>query len=143
MPLPATAVVMSPWVDLACSGETMRTLASVDLTATEAGLRRMAGQYLAGRDPHEPLASPLYADLTGLPPFLVQVGGAEVLLDDSVRLARKAGIDGVDVTLQIWAEMQHFFQIGIGIYPEASRAAAETGARQFRPVRGLYPAHSD
>jgi epsilon-lactone hydrolase len=126
-PLPATAVVMSPWVDLACSGETMRTLASVDLTATEAGLRRMAGQYLAGRDPHEPLASPLYADLTGLPPFLVQVGGAEVLLDDSVRLARKAGIDGVDVTLQIWAEMQHFFQIGIGIYPEASRAVAEIG----------------
>jgi monoterpene epsilon-lactone hydrolase len=135
-PPPATAVAMSPWVDLACTGETMHSLAGVDLTCTEASLRRMAGQYLAGKDPHDPLASPLDADLAGLPSFLVQVGGAEILLDDSVRLARKAGIDGVDVTLQIWAGMQHFFQIGIGVYPEAGRAVAEIG-RWLRTHLGI------
>jgi epsilon-lactone hydrolase len=135
-PLPATAVAMSPWVDLACTGETMRTCAGVDFICTEASLHRMAGQYLAGQDPHDPLASPLDADLAGLPPFLVQVGGAEILLDDSARLARKAGIDGVDVTLQIWAGMQHFFQIGLGIYPEAGRAVAEIG-RWLRTRLGI------
>ena len=100
-PLPAGGVPISPWVDLACTGETLETNATADLTATKASLQRMAGQYLHGADPRTPLASPLYADLSGLPPLLIVVGGDEALLDDSVRLARSAGMAGVDVTLYI------------------------------------------
>ena len=89
-PLPAGGVPISPWVDLACTGETLETNAAVDLTATKASLQRMAAQYLQGTDPRTPLASLLYADLSGLPPLLIVDGGDEALLDDSVRLARRA-----------------------------------------------------
>jgi epsilon-lactone hydrolase len=82
----------------------------------------MAGQYLHGADPRTPLASPLYADLSGLPPLLIVVGGDEALLDDSVRLARSAGMAGVDVTLYIGAGMQHIFPIYCGAIPEAAVA---------------------
>jgi len=126
-PLPAGAVPISPWVDLACTGETLETRATVDLTATKASLQRMAGQYLHGADPRTPLASPLYADLSSLPPLLVIVGGDEVLLDDSVRLARAAGIAGVDTTLYIGAGMQHVFPIYCGVIPEADAAVAMIG----------------
>src|SRR5215203_3264665 len=78
-PLPAGSVSISPWVDLACTGETLEANAAVDLTATKASLLRMAGQYLHGADPRTPLASPLYADLSGLPPLLIVVGGDEAL----------------------------------------------------------------
>jgi monoterpene epsilon-lactone hydrolase len=123
-PLPAGGVPISPWVDLACTGETLETNATVDLTATEASLQRMAGQYLHGADPRTPLASPLYADLSGLPPLLVVVGGDEALLDDSVRLARSAGMAGVDMTLYIGGGMQHIFPIYCGVIPEADAAVA-------------------
>ena len=127
-PLPAGGVPISPWVDLACTGQTLETNAAADLTATKAGLVRMAGQYLNGADPRTPLASPLYADLSGLPPLLIVVGGDEALLDDSVRLARAAGIAGVDVTLYIGAGMQHIFPIYCGVMPEADAAVAMIGA---------------
>jgi len=127
-PLPAGGVPISPWVDQACTGETLETNASADLTATRASLMRMAGQYLQGADPHTPLASPLYADSSGLPPLMVVVGGAEALLDDSVRLARSAGMSGVDVTLYIGARMQHIFPIYCGTIPEADAAVAMIGA---------------
>jgi len=120
-------VPISPWADLACTGETLETRATVDLTATKASLQRMAGQYLHGEDPRTPLASPLYADLSSLPPLLVIVGGDEVLLDDSVRLARAAGIAGVDTTLYIGAGMQHVFPIYCGVIPEADAAVAMIG----------------
>src|ERR687889_817273 len=123
-PLPSGCVPISPWVDLACTGETLETNAAVDLTATKASLQRMAGQYLHGADPRAPLASPLYADLSGLPPLLIVVGGDEALLDDSVRLARSAGMAGVDVTLYIGAGMQHIFPIYCGAIPEADAAVA-------------------
>src|ERR687895_1335700 len=106
-PLPSGGVPISPWVDLACTGETLETNAAVDLTATKASLQRMAGQYLHGADPRTPLASPLYADLSGLPPLLLVVGGDEALLDDSVRLTRRAGMAGGDVTLYVGAGLQH------------------------------------
>jgi epsilon-lactone hydrolase len=83
---------LSPWVDLACTGETLDTRANMDLTVTKQSLQRMAGQYLHGADPRTPHASPLDADLSGLPPLLVIVGGDEALLDDSVRLVRSAGM---------------------------------------------------
>jgi epsilon-lactone hydrolase len=125
--LPAGGVPISPWVDLACTGETLDTNAAADLTATKASLQRMAGQYLHGADPRTQLASPLYADLSGLPPLLIVVGGDEALLDDSVRLARSAGMAGVDVTLYIGAGMQHIFPIYCGAIPEADVAVAMIG----------------
>jgi monoterpene epsilon-lactone hydrolase len=126
-PCRGAASPISPWVDLACTGETLDTNAAADLTATKASLQRMAGQYLHGADPRAPLASPLYADLSGLPPLLIVVGGDEALLDDSVRLARSAGMAGVDVTLYIGAGMQHIFPIYCGAIPEADAAAAMIG----------------
>jgi monoterpene epsilon-lactone hydrolase len=125
--LPAGGVPISPWVDLACTGETLETNATADLTATKVNLLRMADQYLQGADPRTPLASPLYADLSGLPPLLVVVGGDEALLDDSVRLARSAGMAGVDTMLYIGAKMQHIFPIYCGVMPEADAAVAMIG----------------
>lgn len=127
-PLPAGGVPISPWADLVCTGETLETKAAADLTVTRSSLLRMAGQYLHGADPRTPLASPLYADLSGLPPLLIVVGGDEALLDDSVRLARSAGMTGVDVTLYIGAGMQHVFPIYCGAIPEADAAVAMIGA---------------
>ena len=126
-PLPAGGVPISPWMDLACTGETLETNAAVDLTATKASLQRMAAQYLQGTDPRTPLASLLYADLSGLPPLLIVDGGDEALLDDSVRLARSAGMAGVDATLYIGAGMQHIFPIYCGAMPEADAAVAMIG----------------
>jgi monoterpene epsilon-lactone hydrolase len=125
--LPAGGVPISPWVDLACTGETLETNATADLTATKSSLLRMADQYLQGADPRTPLASPLYADLSRLPPMLVVVGGDEALLDDSVRLARSAGMAGVDTMLYIGAKMQHIFPIYCGVMPEADAAVAMIG----------------
>jgi epsilon-lactone hydrolase len=124
-PLPAGAVVLSPWTDLACTGESLNH--NNDLTVTKSALLRMASQYLAGRDSKNPLASPLYADLAGLPPLLVMVGGEEALLDDSIRFVRKAAIDGVDVTLRIGAGMQHIYPVYAGFMPEADQGVAEIG----------------
>ena len=126
-PLPAGCVAISPWVDLACSGESLESRAAVDLTVTKASLQRMAGQYLHGTDPRTPLASPLYAELAGLPPLLVVVGGNEVLLDDAVRLVRAAGIAGVDATLVIGGGMQHGYPIYAGYLPEADATVALIG----------------
>jgi monoterpene epsilon-lactone hydrolase len=121
-PLPAGGVMISPWVDLACTGESLDTRADVDLTVTKSSLERMVGQYLDGADPRTPLASPLYADLSGLPPLLVIVGGDEALLDDSVRFQRTAAIAEVDVTLSVGANMQHIYPIYCGAMPEADAA---------------------
>jgi epsilon-lactone hydrolase len=126
--LPAGGVAISPWVDLACTRETLETNAAAALTVTKASLQRMAGQYLQGADSRNPLASPLYADLFGLPPLLVVVGGAEALLDDSVRLVRSAGMASVDVTRYIGAGMQHIFPIYCGAIPESDAAVAMIGS---------------
>jgi acetyl esterase/lipase len=136
--LPAGAVPISPWVDLACSGESLVQNAQADLTVTKASLQRMAGQYLHGADPRTPLASPLYADLAGLPPLFIVVGGAEALLDDAVRLARTAGLAGVDATLTIVAGMQHIFPIYFGYLPEADAAVHTIG--EWIRQRTMLPA---
>lgn len=119
--------MISPWVDLACTGESMDTRADVDLTVTKSSLERMAGQYLDGADPRTPLASPLYADLSGLPPLLMVVGGDEALLDDSARFQRAAAVAEVDVTLSVGANMQHIYPIYCGAMPEADAAVAMIG----------------
>jgi acetyl esterase/lipase len=126
--LPNAAVAISAWTDLACTGNTIRTRADVDPMVTEAVLSRMVHDYLQGGDARQPLASPLYADLRGLPPLLMQVGDAEVLLDDTTRVADKARAAGVDVTLEIYPEMIHIFQLFAPILPEGQQAIERIGA---------------
>jgi len=92
----------------------------------------MAGEYLDGHAPTDPAASPVLAApetvATAWPPLLVQLGSHEVLLDDSVAVARLAALADVPVTLDVWSQMQHFFQLGVGVYPEAAAALARAGA---------------
>jgi acetyl esterase/lipase len=108
-PLPAAAICMSPWVDLECLGETL------------------AQQYLGDADPRTPLAAPLYADLEGLPPILIQVGSAETLLDDATRIAKRAKAAGVEVSLDIWEDMIHGWQIFAPFLPEGQQALESIG----------------
>lgn len=124
----AGMVALSPWVDLTCSGESMTSRAAVDILCTREALLELAGCYLAGADPRQPLASPLFADLTGLPPVLCLVGSDEVLLDDTLRLVRQAGVAGVEMTVSIVPGMQHVFPIWSGVFPEADSAIAQIGA---------------
>jgi monoterpene epsilon-lactone hydrolase len=126
-PEPAAIVVMSPVTDLAASGSSMIDNASGDPVIQRAGMLDVSKAYLAGGDPANPAASPLYADLHGLPPMLIQVGSREVLLDDSVRLARLAGEDDVPVSLEIWPGMIHQWQLFPSIVPDAARALADSG----------------
>jgi epsilon-lactone hydrolase len=133
-PLPAAGVCLSPWVDLECVGESMTTRADEDAMVQRSSLLELARAYLGRLDPRTPLAAPLHADLTGLPPLLVQVGTAEVLLDDATRLAARAEQAGVDVTLERWEEMIHVWQIFGGLLPEADQAIARIG--EFTRERG-------
>jgi len=124
--LPAAAVLMSPTVDLTSSGDSMTTRAEQDPFSTPAMLRQFAADYLAGADPKTPLASPLFASLTGLPPLLIQVGTADLLFSDSERLAAAASEAGVDVTLEVGEGLPHVYQILLGT-PEAAEATERIG----------------
>jgi monoterpene epsilon-lactone hydrolase len=124
--LPAAAVLMSPTVDLTSSGASMTERAEQDPISTPAMLRQFASDYLAGADPKTPLASPLFAALSGLPPVLVQVGTEDLLLSDSERLAAAAAQAGVDVTLQIGEGLPHVYQLLLGT-PEAAEATEQIG----------------
>jgi monoterpene epsilon-lactone hydrolase len=128
LPLPAGIVTLSAWADLTCSGDSMTSRAATDIECTREGLLEMAGWCTNGADPRQPLASPVFADFAGLPPLLALVGGDETLLDDSIRLARGAGMAGGDATLFIGAGMQHVFPIWAGAFPEADAAIATIGA---------------
>lgn len=125
--LPAAAVLLSPWADLAMTGPSMRTRAGVDPVGSPEVLAAAAGLYLGGADPKEPLASPLYADLRGLPSMLVQVGDHELLLSDSTRLAEAAEAVGVAVTLEVWEEMWHVWHLSAGELPEGRQAIERVG----------------
>jgi phosphinothricin tripeptide acetyl hydrolase len=131
--LPAAGVCISPWVDLTGSGQSYATRADVDPIVTRDGIDRMALAYLAGKDAKAPLASPLFADLHGLPPLLVQVGDAEVLLDDAVQLAARAKAAGVDATLDIWDEMIHVWHWFFPMLDEGQSAIDRIG--QFVQAR--------
>jgi acetyl esterase/lipase len=126
-PLPAAAVCLSPWVDLELLGESMTTKAEVDPTVPRQAGLEWAKAYLGGAHPRTPLASPLYADLTGLPPLLIQVGTAETLLDDATRLAERAKSAGVDVTLEVWDDMIHVWQFFAAMLPEGQQAIDRIG----------------
>ena len=109
--LPAACVLFSPWTDLAGTGATLRANSRRDAFFDGRGMERLTTPYLAGTDPRNPLASPLYGDLRGLPPLLIHVGTYEVLLDDSVRLADRAHAAGVSVALRCWPVVPHVWQI--------------------------------
>ena len=126
-PLPAAGVPLSAWTDLEGTGETMKTKASVDRMIQPDRLKETADYYADGADKQQPLMSPLYGDYTGIPPLLMQVGGAEVLLDDTARVAERAKAAGVDVTFEVWDEMPHVFQAFTGMLPEADEAIAGIG----------------
>jgi monoterpene epsilon-lactone hydrolase len=111
LPMPSSVTLLSPWTDLACAGASMTGKAAADPSLTPAGLRQRAADYLAGHDAHDPLASPVEADLTGFPPMLVHVGTAEVLLDDSTRLAARAAACDVRTSLEVWPAMVHVFAL--------------------------------
>ena len=107
VPLPAGGVCISPWVDLTCSGASYVTKADADPIVERSGVEEMARAYLGATPPRTPLASPLFADLRGLPPLLIHVGTDEVLLDDAVQLAERAKAAGVDATLEVYDRMIH------------------------------------
>jgi acetyl esterase/lipase len=127
LPMPAGAFVMSPWVDLALSGESMVSKAQEDTIIEPAALQAMAGAYLGATDPRTPTASPLYGNLAGLPPLLIQVGSSEILLDDANRLAARAGAAGVKVRLEIWPSMFHVWHV-YGALLDEGRDALNDGA---------------
>lgn len=127
LPLPAAAVCLSPWTDLTCTGESWTANAKVDFMLKKGSTFNAARLYAGEADLRTPLASPLYADLAGLPPMLIQVGSEEVLLSDSTLIAEKARSAGVDVTLENWKGMQHVWQYTASMIPEARQAVTRIG----------------
>jgi len=130
---PACGWCISPWVDMEGIGESMSSKAETDPMVQREPLLEMAKLYLGGADPRSPLAAPIYADLRGLAPLLIQVGAAETLLDDAVRLAKTAGAADVRVDLQVWPEMVHVWHL---FHPElkAGRQAIEAGGAYVRSM---------
>ena len=126
-PLPAAGISHSGWTDLANTGESFVTNAESDPLIDREMVDNMAATYLGDRSRTTPLASPFYADLRGLPPLLLQVGGAEVLLDDSIRFAERAKEAGVNVTLKVWDDMPHIWQCFASFLPEARQALDQCG----------------
>ncbi len=135
-PLPAAAFLVSPWVDLTLSDSSIQSRATVDPLVSIEGLRAAARYYLDDHDPRDPLASPLYANLHGLPPLLIQVGDHELLLGDASRLYETAKSAGVDVELEIWNEMWHVWHGWAGDLPEGREAFACIGQWLSRHTRG-------
>ena len=127
-PLPACAWLVSPWVDLRMTGASLAEKAAIDPLISKPYLEELASAYLAGADPANPLVSPLNADLAGLPPLLVQAGSAETLLDDAVRIARRAGAADVRVNLEIWPHMIHAWHLWAAQLEAGRRAIASGGA---------------
>ena len=124
--MPAGGILFSPWTDLTASGVSVKSREGVDpMIPNRDILITIAANYHT--DTTEPLVSPLLADLTGLPPLLIQVGDAELLLDDSTRLAERAKATGVTAELQVWDEAPHVFQ-ALGQLPEAQDALGKVGA---------------
>ncbi|MET8560837.1 alpha/beta hydrolase [Streptomyces flaveolus] len=137
LPLPGAIIPMSPWLDMKHEGPTMETNAATDALVSRALAQGMADRFLGDSgDPTHPLANPLHADLTGLPPLYVVAGGAETLLSDSERLVDRARTSGVDAELYVSPGMQHVFTSLAGRAPEADAAIAAAGA-WVRPRLGL------
>jgi acetyl esterase/lipase len=138
LPLPAALALLSPWTDLSLSGASHQACASRERLLSTTGLSADAQAYAGASDLRSPPLSPLFADLRGLPPMLVQVGSDEILLDDSRRLATAASAAGVPITLQVWPGLWHVWQLFGGWLPEADRAISELG-RYIRQTTESLP----
>lgn len=136
--LPEALVCLSPWTDLAVTGESVSSRAGADPLFDRTSLETMAGFYADGHPLTDPRISPLYGDLHGLPPTLIQVGDAEVLLSDSTRLAETLEAAGVDVELDVWPHMVHGWQMFAGLLPEGREALRRIGTF-LRTGSGLQP----
>jgi acetyl esterase/lipase len=128
LPMPACTMLFSPWTDLAITGTSVQVNRRRDALLDGRRMGEAADFYLNGADARNPLVSPLYGDLTGLPPLLIHVGEPEILLDDSVRLAAAARQAGVQVTLKIWDNTPHGWQLAQGFLPEARASLDEAAA---------------
>jgi epsilon-lactone hydrolase len=129
LPLPAAAYVMSPYVDLTLAGGTMETKRAADPLLSPEALRARVGDYTAGQDAALGLISPIFADLSGLPPVIIQAGSHEVLLDDAIRLAQQAAVADVEVSLDITPGVPHVFQAYHAMLDEAVAALDTAGQR--------------
>ena len=127
LPLPAAAYVMSPYADLTLAGTTMQTKRDADPLLSPDALQARVSDYTAGHDAALPLISPVFADLSGLPPLIIQAGTHEVLLDDAIRLARQAATADVQVSLDITPAVPHVFQAYFPILDEATAALDRAG----------------
>lgn len=127
VPLPAGGVCISPWVDLTCGGASYATKAAADPIVRRDGVEQMARDYLGATPPRTPLASPLFADLRGLPPLLIHVGSDEVLLDDAVQLAERSRAAGVDASLEVYERMIHVWHWFLPMLDEAQTAVDAIG----------------
>lgn len=127
LPMPALGVPISPWIDLSLGHKSLRTNVLRDVASTRP-LHLGAEHYAAETDVRHPLISPLFGDLSGLPPLLIQVGGGEVLLDDALAIAHKARRQGVDVTLEVWPDMVHIWHWYASRIDEGAEAIAAIGA---------------
>jgi acetyl esterase/lipase len=128
VPMPAAAVPISPWADLEGTGASIKTRAATDPMVDQASLHRMATMYAAKQDLKNPLISPIYGDYKGLPPMLIHVGDAEILLDDGTRVAERAKAAGVKVELEAWPEMFHVWHVFAKILPEGQQAIDRIGS---------------
>jgi len=127
LPMPAGAVPISPWTDLEGTGESVRTRAARDVMVTQENLAGSAKQYYGAHNPKDPLVSPVHADFSGLPPMLIHVGDAEILLDDATRVAKSAKAAGVNVELEVWDDMPHVWHVFAKILPEGQQAIDKIG----------------
>lgn len=139
-PLPGAAVALSPWTDLALTGASLKLNARSDPMLEVEHLPALVEEYLAGADPRLPYASPLYGDLTGLPPTLIQVGGDEILRDDAVRMHERLQRAGCEAELEIWPRMPHVWQAFAPVLPEARQAIDRIGDFARRHLASPPPA---
>ncbi|MCO5972404.1 alpha/beta hydrolase [Actinoallomurus soli] len=143
LPLPAAIVAFSPGLDATRTGESMDTKEGIDPIFTRAAVEYTGAMYLAGADPNQPLLSPaVLADLTGFPPMLIQVGTNEILLEDSTRLAARAREAGVDVILDVTADVPHVFQSFAGVLDEADEALDRAALFLAQRVHAEGTAHA-
>ena len=136
LPTAAALMLISPWVDMTVSNETFETNRKAEAFFYKEVVEALASLYLAGTDPKDPLASPLYANLSGLPSTCIQVGGDETLLGESLQLEQNARNAGVDIQAEVFPGQQHTFQMAAGYAPESDDAIRKL-ARWVRPKLGL------
>jgi acetyl esterase/lipase len=127
LPPPGAGVLFSPWADLSGGSHSMISKVKSDPIVRPDVVGAMARLYLGSADSRDPRASPLFADLSGLPPLLIQAGSDEVLLDEIVDLERKARLAGVETTLEVWPEMVHVWHAFLRLLPEAADALRRAG----------------